>query len=258
MSIPPIHPGALTQHKIDRTRSFWGRLIERPLADTNGYTQEGDCIVQEAQAGDNQIVFDRSAGVANEQFIGIAISDYRRVTDFVEVETTTVPSVAAYTFQLKHSTYVASSSYFQDENGTVMTEVGGAPAAVNEYNISTSGLVTFHASKAGVKIDIMRYTYTPTVTELNALFYQRPLVAQGQSLLGQVPVATGHCEIYTTGYETDKTYAIGARVYTGPAGKFTTTSTAVQVAGVVVSLPNVNDVFLGVQYTTPVAGAFTF
>jgi hypothetical protein len=258
MSVPPIHPGALTQHKIDRTRSFWERLLERPLADNYNYSQEGDCIVQVAQAGDNVAVFDRSAGTANEQFVGCAISDYRRITDFVDIETTVVPSVAAYTFQLKHTTYVANSSHFVDSAGTVMTEVGGAPASVNQYNISAGGLVTFHAAKAGATISIMRYTYTPTVAELNALFYQRPLVAQGQTRLAQVPVATGHCEIFTTQYDTNDTYTIGGRVYTGASGKFTTDSTAVAVAGVVISLPSVSDVFLGVTYNTRVPGAMTF
>lgn len=259
MSVPPIHPGALTQHKIDRTRSFWERLLERPLADSHNYTQEGDCMVQQAQTGDNVIVFDRSAGVANEQFVGCAISDFRRVTDFVDTETTVVPSVAPYTFQLAHTTPVAGTYFLQDSAGTVMTDVSpGAPAAVNQYSVSTGGLVTFHSAKAGVTISLIRYTYTPTVAELNALFYQRPQVAQGQTRLAQVPVATGHCEIFTTQYDTSDTYTIGGRVYTGAAGKFTTTSTAIAVAGVVISLPSVSDVYLGVTYNTRVPGAFTY
>jgi hypothetical protein len=259
MPVPPIHPGALTQHKIDRTRSFWERLLERPLADGYNYSQEGDCIVQKAQAGDNVVVFDRSAGLANEQFVGCAISDYRRITDFVETETTVVPSVAAFTFQLKHTTPTAGTFYLVDSAGTVMSDVSpGAPASVNQYSVSTGGLITFHAAKAGATISLIRYTYTPTVAELNALFYQRPLVAQGQTRLAQVPVATGHCEIFTTQYNTANTYAIGARVYTGADGKFTTDTTAVQVAGVVISLPSVADVFLGITYNTRVPGAMTF
>lgn len=259
MPVPPIHPGALTQNKIDRTRSFWERLLERPLADGYAYSQEGDCIIQKAQAGDNVVVFDRSAGVANEQFVGCAISDYRRITDFVDTESTVVPSVAAYTYQLKHTTPTAGTFFLQDSAGTVMTDVSpGAPASVNQYSVSVGGLVTFHAAKAGATISLIRYTYTPTVAELNALFYQRPLVAQGQTRLAQVPVATGHCEIFTTQYDTSKTYAIGARVYTGAAGKFTTDNTAVAVAGVVISLPSVSDVFLGVTYNTRVPGAMTF
>ena len=66
------------------------------------------------------------------------------------------------------------------------------------------------ASKAGATISLIRYTYTPTVAELNALFHQRPLVAQGQTRLAQVPVATGHCEIYTTQYDTSTISDTGA------------------------------------------------
>jgi len=221
--------------------------------------QDGDCIIQKAQAGDNVIVFDRSAGVANEQFVGCAISDYRRIEDFVEVEDGVVPSIAAYTFQCKHTTPVAGSFYVEDEVGTVLTDVSpGAPAAINEYTVSVGGLITFHSAKAGAVLSVIRYTYTPTVAELNAMFYQRPLVAQGQTRLAQVPAATGHCEIFTTQYDTSKTYALGGRVYTGAAGKFTTNTTAVAVAGVVISLPTVSDVFLGVTYNTRVPGAMTF
>ena len=259
MSVPPIHPGALTQNKFDRTRTFWDKLIERPLASGYDYVQEGDCIIQLAEAGSNQIVFDQSNGVANEQFVGIAVSDFRRITDFVATESTTVPAAAAYTYQLDHTTPVAGTFYLQDAAGTVMTDVSpAAPAAVNQYSVSAGGLITFDSAKANVGIALIRYTFIPTVAELNAMFYQRPQVAQGQALLGQVPVAVGHCEVYTTGYETDKTYTIGARVYTGPNGKFTTTATAVAVAGTVISLPTTSDVFLGVQYTTRVAGAFTY
>lgn len=252
-------PGALTQHKIDRTRSAWDKLIEVPLKSTNSYTQEGDCIVLGSEAGTDYAVYDRSAGTANEHFAGCAISDYRRITDFVKCETTVVPTVAAFTFQLAKTTPTAGSFYLVDSAGTVMTDVSpGVPASVNQYSVSTSGLVTFHAAKAGVTISLIRYTYTPTVREMNALFYQRPLVAQGQSLLQQVAIAVGHVQMFTTAYKTSDTFTVGGKVYTGANGKFTTTTTPVQVAGVVISLPTVSDVYLGVSYATVVPGTLTW
>jgi hypothetical protein len=212
-----------------------------------------------SEAGTEYAVYDRSAGAANEHFAGCAVSDYRRITDFVKCESTVVPSVAAFTFQLAKTTPVAGSYFLQDAAGTVMTDVSpGAPASVNQYSVSTSGLVTFHAAKAGVTISLIRYTYIPTVREMNALFYQRPLVAQGQSLLQQVAIAVGHVQMFTTAYNSANTFTVGCRVYTGASGKFTTDATAVQVAGTVISLPTVSDVYLGVVYDTIVPGVLTW
>jgi hypothetical protein len=254
-----LRPGALTQHKFDRTRTFWDKLLPLPLATTNNYTQEGDCMVMTSEAGVDSAVYARSAGTANEHFAGCAVSDYKRITDFVDTTSCVVPSVAAFTYQLPKSTPVAATFYLEDSAGTVMTDASpGAPASVNQYSVSTSGLVTFHAAKAGATISMIRYTYTPTVVESNARFYQRPLVAQGQTFLSQVDVMTGQCQIYTTQYNTANTYAVAARVYTGADGKFTTDATAVQVAGVVVSLPTTSDVYLGVQFNVVVPGALTF
>jgi hypothetical protein len=249
----------LTQHKIDRTRTFWGKLLAVPLISTNSYTQEGDCMVMTSEAGVDMAVYDRSAGAANEKFSGCAISDYRRITDFVDTDSCVVPTVAAFTYQLRKTTPVAGTFFLQDSAGTVMTDVSpGAPAAVNEYSVSTAGLITFHAAKAGATISLIRYTYTPTVTEINARFYQRPQVAQGQTLLSQVDMMVGQCQIFTTQYVTANTYTIGARVYTGAAGKFTTDATAVQVAGAVISLPSTTDVYLGVAFNTIVPGVLTW
>jgi len=249
----------LTQHKIDRTRTFWGKLLALPLKSTNDYTQEGDCMVMTSESGVDMAVYDRSAGAANEKFSGIAISDYRRITDFVNTESCVVPSVAAFTYQLKKTTPVAGTFFLQDSAGTVMTDVSpGAPASVNQCSVSTSGLVTVDSAKVGATISLIRYTYLPTVQELNARFYQRPQVAQGQTFLQQVDVAVGQCNVYTTQYVTSDTFTVGCKVYTGAAGKFTTDATAVMVAGVCISLPSTSDVFLGVAYNTVVPGALTW
>lgn len=253
-----LRPGGVPQGKIDRTRSYWQYLKEYPLAAVNNYAQEGDAFVLSADAGVNSSVVSRSAGVANEKFIGIAISDYLRLTDFVNVESCVVPHAAPFTFQMSKSTPVAGTIFIQDSAGTVMTDVSpGVPAALNQYSVSATGLVTFFAAKADAIISQIRYTYLPTNVEVISRFHQRPFVAQGQTALGQVALATGRCEIYTTQYNTANTWTINARAYTGAAGKFTTTNTAVQVAGIVISVPSISDPFLGLLINS-VPGAMTW
>lgn len=245
-----LRPGAVTQNKIDFSRSFWDRLIELPLSSATTYSQEGSLMIETTQTGSNERVAAVSGGTAKEKFIGVAISDYRRITDFVNVERCTIPSAAAYTFQLNKTTPTSGTYYIEDITvpGTPWTDASpGAPAATTQYSVSAGGLVTFHSSDAGTTVDI-RYTYTPTTVELQSRFHERPVVAQAQTFFSQVAIAVGYCEVYTTMYNTANTWTVGAAVYQGASGKCTTTTTGVQVIARVLSIPSTTDVFLGIGY----------
>lgn len=245
----PLRPGAVTQGKIDLTRSVWERLMEYPLAAANTYTQEGSCMIFTTETGNNNEVMDISGGIAKEKFAGLAMSDYRRITDFVAVEATTIPSVAAYTYTCEKASQVTAATYYiVDGSGNVYTNDGEgvAPVLTRHYG-TASGVITFVAANAGTAITV-RYTYTPTTTELQSRFHERPVVDQAQTLLSQVSVAVGFCRMYTTMYNTANTWTVGARAYTGASGKFTTDNTAVQIAARVISIPSTTDVYLGVEY----------
>jgi len=210
-------------------------------------------MVWTSEAGINQQEVDRSAGAANEHFAGIAFSDSRRVTDFVEVVQKTIPHVGPFTIQLQKTTPVAGTMYIVNSLGTAFTDdlAPGAPV-LNHYNVSAGGLITFNAGNADQIITI-RFTYLPTLVELNSRFPGPAKVHEGQTLLKQVAVAVGYCEVYTTQYESNRAYTLQCRLYTGAAGKFTTDATAVAVAGRCISLPSVGDPFLGVAYSVGTA-----
>jgi hypothetical protein len=258
-----LRPGAVTQGKIDRTRSFWERLIEKPTAAGVNITQEGSAIIAVTDAGNPQEVVRMSQGTGKEQFLGICISDFRRITDFVECESCTIPLVAPFTFQLKWTTPVVapaatSSFYVTDTLGNTYTDVSpGAPAAAVQFNVSVGGLMTFHLGAAGRTINLIRYTYIPTTLQLDMMFHQRPYTAQGQAALGQTAVAQGYCEVYTTQYVSQDAFTLRGQVYTAASGKFSTTNPGgnTMVAGRVISLPAVGDVFLGVSYNVSPGGA---
>lgn len=251
-----LRPGAVTQQKIDFTRSFWEKMIEIPLSSTTTYTQEGCLMIETTESGNNSRVAAVSSGAAKERFIGVAISDYRRITDFVNVERVTIPSAAAYTYQLEKTTPTAATFYVEDITvaGTPWSNVSpAAPAATTEYSVTAGGLVTFHSSDAGTTVDI-RYTYTPTTVELQSRFHERPVTAQAQTFFSQVAIAVGYCEIYTTMYNTANTWTVGAQVYQGASGKCTTGAGGLQVIARVISIPSTSDVFLGISYNVT-AGA---
>ena len=250
-----VQPGAVTQHKIDRARSQWEYAKEYPLHDTNNWGQEGECMVLTSQTGVSQGVVARSAGAANEKFLGVSISDYRRISTFVEVESLNVPPGSPYQVALKYGSQLTLLSvYVEDAAGLVLTESVGAPGAT-EFQITVPNII-FNVARAGETFTV-RYTYSPTTQQLTNFFYQRPLSFQGQDALDVVTIAQGDTVVYTSAYNTQNTFAIGGRAYTGASGLFTTDATAVMVAGIVVSLPTVNDVYLGVHYNVG-TGIYTF
>ena len=242
-----LRPGGVPQWRVDRTRSTHQFQREYPLDAASNYTQEGDCAIMTTDTGVSEIVLSQSGGVAKEKFVGVMISDALRVTDLTEVESTVVPGAAPFTFQLSKQVPSATHISIYDAAGTKLTLVGGAPAAINEFSIS-GRTVTFHAAKANAVIPIIRYMYTPTVIELQAMMHQRPQVLAGQSFINQVAIWCGICRIFTMSYLQEDDFTLTGAVYTGAGGKFTTTNTSVQVAGVCVSVPSVGDPFLGVEY----------
>lgn len=243
-----MRPNAVVQGKIDRTRSFYDRLIEYPLISTANFTDEGSAFIFTSESGVTQQVVDLSGGVANEKFAGIGYSDYRRITKFVDVVQVTIPSVSPYTIQLKKTTPVVTSFHVEDSDGNVFTNDQPADPTVTEhYNISSGGLLTFVAADAS-KVLTVRFEYTPTNVELNSRFPQPAYVQQGQTFLNQVAIAVGYCQIFTTMYDPSKNYTIQCKLYTAANGYLTTTTTPVAVAGRCISLPSVGDPYLGIAY----------
>jgi hypothetical protein len=245
-----MRPKAVVQGKVDRNRSFYEKLIEYPLASTNNYTQDGDAMIFTVESGINQQVVDRCAGAAYEKFAGVAMSDYRRITDFVDVQEGTVPLAGAYTIQLKKGSNVVAGTFnIVDSTGAGYTDTSPvAPSAATEYAVDANGVVTFHSGAAG-KVVTIRSTYTPTQVELSSRFPAPAFVQRGQTFLNQVAVAVGHCEIFTTQYETADAWALNEQVYLGASGKFDMgAGTNRMVVGRVISLPGVGDPYLGVQY----------
>lgn len=241
-----LRPSATVRGKIDFNRSYFERKVDYPLKTTNNYTQDGDVMIFTSETGGTEQVVDRSAGSANEQFAGVALSDFRRITDFVNLEQRTVPSATAFTIQAVKSSGVANPYVYDVTSGAALTE--GNPANDNEYSMSATGLFTFKEGTQAGHVVILRYTYTPDIVELNGRFPAPAYIMQAQRLLAQVCVGVGFCKVFTTQYDTSKAYTLRAPVYTGASGKFTTTTTPVCKAGRVCSLPSVGDPYLGVEY----------
>ena len=249
-----IRPDAVPQGKIDRARSFWEKLVPAPLKSTNDYTQDGDVMIWTSETGINYQVADRSSGSANEKFAGVAMSDARRITTFVNIEQKTIPAAGSYVIQLAKTQGISNTTV-----SCILTVAGtelfyGA-ATSGRFTCTTGGLLTFHSDQAGLAVTI-RYSYTLTVVELDAKFPQASYAQRGQAQLNQASVAVGYCEIYTTQYNTgcgndnvgSSGWALNDAVYTGASGLFTTNATAVAKVGRVISLPSVGDPFLGVAY----------
>lgn len=86
----------------------------------------------------------------------------------VNTESCIVPITAPYTFQLGTSgtpptpirtPLIDGSFVVRDIVGTTLTRVTGTPASINQYNVTTAGLISFHAAKAGASISYINYAY---------------------------------------------------------------------------------------------------
>ena len=255
-----LYPEAVVQGKIDRSRSYFDKIIEYPLISTNTYTQDGQAMISTSEAGVSYEVANVSGGTpSTEKFIGFAVSDFRRITDFVNIETGTIPaSPGPYTIQLKKTVGVVIDSVMVTVTATGADYKRDSTAsATTRYSATTGGLLTFHSDDKTVGVTI-RYLYAITATELAARFPGTAAVQNAQTLLSQVAIATGNCKVYTTNYDTglgsklaggDTAWTIGVGVYTAAAGKVTT-ATGGMLFGRVVSLPSVGDPYLGIAYNT--------
>ena len=136
--------------------------------------------------------------------------------------------------------------------GVAFTEGGGNDYAINY----TNGTVVRDAAStiADGGYVFVNYQYLLTSQEIqdnghNFWNFDDDVTIQG----GKVTVITGPCTIFTTAFDTNKTFTIGQTVYAGTTtdvleGFVTdTTGSGSFAVGVVIQLPTADDPFLGIK-----------
>lgn len=229
---------------FDLTRSYWEDSKEYSLADGSTVSEEG--VLMSFVAAGTGVAVSPCTGGAAERVAGWAITDAKKVTTWVNVETVTVPAGGG-TVQLQSSNLVAASTYaYNNTAAAAMTVVGGAPASGQVQINTANGTATFNVAQAGANVTV-QYRYNLTLQEIYARFHERSVNNRAQDYFGLQSVAKGEGEFFTTMFDSSVAYAIGATVYT-EAGGLVTSAAGGTAVGFVIRAPEAGYGYLGVKF----------
>jgi hypothetical protein len=239
----------------DLKRSHFSIILERKVATGVAITEEGVLLQATLDPATGEEVVDLCANAVSQVVAGFAIRDNADNATTSEVEVGTVPAASPYQVQLSNNNLVASTpgdgstSQLQVKaDGVALTIVDGSTPASGECaNEPVTGLLTFHVDETGQDLE-MTYRYNLTVSEARLKFFQRNINNEAGALFGQLGVGHGHGEIYTDQYDTTVDWSVaGQAIHTGAAGTVTGSGgTAIDAR--VISVPNVNNPLLGLQF----------
>ena len=237
---------------LQRCNLLNSRIDEANVASGSTVSQEGKILVA-ALGSDGEEYVTESAGLANtELFAGISYSCTLSPTQFPNVETGTVPAVAAYTVQLVKTNlvnlqirvYAATTGELSNDTTVHPTTPDASKFSVNY----TTGLVYFNAAQLSEAVTIY-YQYQPTTLEATTRWFQANINVNSAASFNQVGVIKPPFVIYTSQYDASINWATATGIKTGVAGQFEnqTGSGAVLGNARVVHAPDTDNVYLGIE-----------
>lgn len=259
-----IEPGAVVQAKYDLTRSIFETKRVYPLVAGTNIAEEGSIMV--ATAGTSTISASVSTGAAGEVPIGVNLLSFIKGTTFTKYEAGTIPSAAAYTFQLNKTNLidvgagVAEAYVVSSVTGVLAVVAGAAPAGGQVGIVPATGLMTFNVAQAGETFWI-RYRYNMTVVERDNLIRASHVNRGADEQYERTSIACGRCRIFTTNYDARGVWTLllqsgaGNSPCLGAGGRLSTIAlTAGATAlGRIIKLPDADDPYLGWEFRTDFA-----
>ena len=227
---------------LNLAKSKIHRSVERATAGI--ISAEGCTLVAGTQA-DGTFGVQPGSATANEQFVGVALSqqldlDYLPMVEELAVATVT-SSAASKTIVGGSLKVVVASS------GLVL--VDGNPGTTTGQYSETGGVITVHTDQTDETL-LVTYRYAPTVIEAKAI--QGDVLPGGAAgaVLGSVGVIEIG-DVYTSSFDTSvdwSTVAVDVPVTLGAGGVFTIGGTGSPIANaVVINIPSVDEPFLGLR-----------
>jgi len=204
-------------------------------------TAEGQALIADNTGG----VFGvkPSTGAANEQFVGIAVSQQLTLL-YVPAKEQLVQGVAN-TITLGHAPAASSLLLTDSTDGTVQA-AGNPGTTADTYSIS-GNVITLHAGNVGHTYTAS-YRYSPTTVE--ALYIMGSIPAGGAAglTLGSVGVVK-QGTVITSEYDTAVDWsAANVVVKLGANGVFTIGGTGTTVNATVVEVPSTSSPYLGLSF----------
>jgi len=259
----PLLPNASVKTKYDFTRSRfeWKRQFE--VSPTTNIVEEGSVLTRLPGPAGNEVVQLGHAGAmaAGERPVGLSLQSRITANTFADVRNYTVPAAPGpYTIQLPHAGLIdlgalTAEAYVWDYDAgppaalTVIPHVAPPAPLAGQVDIDpVTGLMTFNAAEAGHNIDIT-YRWNLTAIERDLILRQSHVNRGAEDQFGLMTVGYGDCVVYTSMYECDQAYTVGAQLTLGANGLFTLGGAT--NFGMVVSVPSPGDPYLGVEYISP-------
>jgi hypothetical protein len=255
-----IIPGAVVNAKYDLSRGIIETKRMYPLAAGTNIAEEGSLLVQ--VAGTSSVEAAVSAGVADEVPLGMALLSFIKGSTFTKYQEGAVPAVAPLTFQLARNNLVdvgagvAEAAVYDVTGAAYLTVIApGVPAAGQVAIDTATGLMTFNVAEAGIDFWV-RYRYNMTVVEKEDLIRSSHVNRGADEQFESTSVAVGRCRVYTTMYDAQGEWELltqngaGNSPCLGPNGLWSTIAivAAATPFGRVISLPTVDDPYLGIEY----------
>ena len=215
---------------------------EMPVATGFTVTAEGAALVADRTSG----VFGAkmSAGVANEQFLGVSLAQQLTLLYVPKVES--LVQGAPNTITLAKAPASGSLRVVDATTGTVQTL--GAATNANEYSI-VGQVITLPAAQTGHTYTVY-YRYSPTTVEARTIQGDIPAGGAASLTLGSVGVIT-QGTVVTSEYDTSVDWSVANPVVKlGANGLFTIGGSGVTVPNAYVTqIPSATDSFLGVHFS---------
>ncbi len=232
-------------------------VLDKNVATGYEFEEEGMCCVRVLESGQERVK--PSAGATGESFSGYSVIANLSPKAEALIENNSIPVTAPFTFKLVHNDLVSGQLRCIDNTTgndsaaippTFTFIISGVPTT-NEILVDySSGILTFHSSKAGHSITI-HYRHEMTVRESITKYLQRNQRTNiDPEVYNMISVFADTGIIYTDQYDINKDYSNVPKgeLKTGPGGKITTFGGG-DPCGSVISVPSIDYPYLGVSYT---------
>lgn len=253
-----IIPGAVVNAKYDLSRSIFETKRMYPLAAGTNIAEEASLLIQ--TAGVSTVEAAVAAGAANEVPLGVALLSFIKGSTFTKYQVGAVPAVAPLTFQLARNNLVdvgagVAEAAVYDVTNAGYLGVAAAPAAGVVGIDPLTGLMTFNIAEAGIDFWV-RYRYNMTVVERDDLIRSSHVNRGADEQFESTSVGVGRCRVYTTMFDARCEWELLLQSGVlnspclGPNGLWSTVNVNATGTpfGRVVSLPTVDDPYLGIEY----------
>jgi len=228
---------------LDLNRCKFTNISEKYVATGQTVTAEGAALVSTLENGQEKVKL--ATGTAGEKFVGFSFSHNFSITQRSKVESLTVPATSPYTLTLEKTNLVPTQILVTVSTGALVEDaaVGSGQYTCND----TTGLLTFHSTEAGEEVTVT-YKYYPTAAEIQRDFGDENVNMKSANVFNMISVGEGPGVVYTDQFNASVDWANVTTIYIANNGVLSDSGEVALTGARVVSVPSVDNPFLGIYF----------